>query len=73
MVVYYSEAISTDDGMFRVAYKVLRLGENYNGDITPGLLETREEVQLNLGGLQPYTIMQIVRELQLFIILKSVK
>ena len=60
---YYSEAVSTDDGQFRVAHAVLRLGETYNGPIAPSLLETRDEVLLDLGKLRPNTIMEIARKL----------
>lgn len=62
VLVYYSEAVSTDNGMFRVAHQVVRLGQNYTGNIDPILLEAREEVLLDFGGLRPYTAMQIVRE-----------
>ena len=48
--------------MFRVAAQVVPLGESYTGDYAPSLLEKRDEVLLDLGGLQPYTVMQIVRE-----------
>ena len=60
--VYYSRAVSTDDGFFRVAYMVCRLGEPYTGRIAPVLLETREEVLLDLGSLEPLTILNIVRK-----------
>ena len=61
--VYYSEAISTDDGFVRVASQVVRLGEEYIGDVDPTLLDTREEVLLDLSSLQPHTVLQITREL----------
>ena len=48
--------------MFRVAAQVVPLGESYTGNIAPALLEKRDEVLLDLGGLQPYTVMQIVRK-----------
>ena len=59
VVVYYSQAVSTDDGYFRVAAQVVKVGEPYTGGYAPALLETREEVQLNLAGLQPHTVLQL--------------
>ena len=59
---YYSHAVPTDDGYFRVAYVVLRLGETYDGRIAASLLETRDEVLVDLKKLQPNTIMHIIRE-----------
>ena len=59
---YYSRAVPTDDGYFRVAYAVLRLGETYNGRIASTLLESREEVLVDLKKLQPNTIMHIIRK-----------
>ena len=61
--VYYTRAVSTDDGFFRVAYMVCRLGESYNGRVAPVLLDTRDEVLLDLGSLRPRTILRIVRKL----------
>lgn len=62
VTVYYSEAVSTDNGMFRVAAQVVPLGESYTGGYAPSLLDKRDEVLLDLGGLQPYTVMQLVRK-----------
>ena len=66
VVTYYSEAVSTDDGFFRVASQVVPVGEAYTGPVNPALLDTREEVLLNFGALQPNTIMDIFRESDTF-------
>ena len=62
VIVYYSEAVSTDDGFFRVASQVVRLGDSYTGRINPALLETREEVLVDLSCFRPYTVLQVIRK-----------
>ena len=59
---YYSRAVSTDNGFFRVATTICRLGESYNGPFAPTLLDARDEVLLDLGSLRPHTVLQISRK-----------
>ena len=64
----YCQAISTDDGQFRVCAAVLRPGETYNGRYAHAFLEQRDEVLLDLSDLQPRTVLHLVRKFYLQLI-----